>query len=288
MFNRIVSRLAGRRTIPTRTTTPSNINVPSTSTSHLSYAEQKYDLHTRKNIAWKYDDLWDKHKTRLTLPGRSIAYPLQEDNTMKVLWQPNAFIAPSATLVGAMEIWDDASIWYNVIIKADVNLVRIGAYVNVQDNTVIHEALAPLSLDHDGSTIIGHFSTIGHGCLLKACTIEEECLVGMGSILNEGSYMETHSMLGAGSVLERGARVPTGELWVGNPAKFLRMLTEDEIEHIKISAEKYAEVAKEHMDEFYLPYGQQYLEAEKAGYPIGWTEDFWGKKYPKTYTGPKQ
>ncbi len=77
---------------------------------------------------------------------------------------------------------------------------------------MITEALNPLGPDHDGSTIIGHYVTVGHKCLLRACTIEDECLVGMGSVLEEGSYMEHKSMLGAGSVLMKGARVASGEV----------------------------------------------------------------------------
>lgn len=126
----------------------------------------------------------------------------------------DAFIAPSATLTGAVEVWDKSSVWYDCVIRGDSNLVRIGSCTSIQDGTVIREALGPLDVWHDGSTIVGHNVTIGHRCLLRACTIEDGCLVGMGSILQEGSYMEEGSVLGAGSVLTAGTRVPRGEVCV--------------------------------------------------------------------------
>jgi len=161
-----------------------------------------------------------------------------------------AFVAPDATIVGNVILFDKASIWYNVVITAETNSIRVGGYTNIQDGTVIHEALAPLDANHDGSTIVGHFVTVGHNCTLSACTIEDFCLVGMGSTLQEGSYMETYSMLGAGSVLPRGARMRSGEIWVGKPAKFQRKLTYDEYELFKTSAEKYYELSLSHRREF--------------------------------------
>jgi len=292
MFNRLVTRFGKRVVIPTRSAATTATSATGTATNtdtqtpYIDYAA-KYKIFERRNIADQYNDLWDKHRTRVNLPGKSVASPLQEEEVLRTRVQYSSFVAPSASLIGNVEIWDNASIWYNVVIKGDVNLVRIGAFVNVQDNTTIHEALAPLSLEHDGSTIIGHYTTIGHGCKLQACTIEEQCLVGMGSTLCEESYMETMSMLGAGSVLARGARVPKGELWVGNPAKFMRVLTEEEIDKMRDDAKAYWETAEQHKLEYYLPFGTAYLEAEKLGLPVGWTEDFWGNRSPKTYTGPR-
>lgn len=221
----------------------------------------------RINIAHQYTDKYSKHRMRINLDGRAIATPLKDRLSTSV--SNLSYVAPSATVAGNVEVWDYSSVWYGCVIKADVNLVRIGAFTNVQDNTTISEALEPLSAVHDGSTVLGHHVTVGHSCHLTACTVEDECLVGMGSILQEGSYMETHSMLGAGSVLERGARVPSGELWVGSPAKFARHLTAAEIANFRTHARKYAELAGQHKDQF-LPHGTQYIEAEKEGHEIGW------------------
>jgi len=204
---------------------------------------------------------------RINLEGRAIATPLKEQLSTSV--SRVSFVAPSATLAGNVEVWDYSSIWYGCVIKADINLVRIGAFSNIQDNTTIYESLGPISEVHDGSTVVGHHVTVGHSCHLIACTIEDECLVGMGSILQENSYMETHSMVGAGSVLARGARVPTGELWVGSPAKFSRTLTAAEIANFRPHARKYSLLAYDHKRQF-LPHGTQYIEAEKLGFQVGW------------------
>jgi carbonic anhydrase/acetyltransferase-like protein (isoleucine patch superfamily) len=204
-----------------------------------------------------FADKWDKHKTIVRL-----------DKKLNPKLSPETFVAPSATLAGNVEVWDKASIWYNVTIRGDVKLVRIGAWTNVQDNTVITEAFQPIGADHDGSTIIGHYVTIGHGCQLRACTVEDGCLVGMGSILSEGSYMEKNSMLGANSVLLSHDRVPTGEFWAGNPAKKIRNLTEHEIENIRGLAKSYFILSLKHGEEYYL--NNIHLAAEDAGLPIGW------------------
>eukprot|EP01118_Nematostelium_gracile_P007161 TRINITY_DN2317_c0_g1_i1.p1 TRINITY_DN2317_c0_g1~~TRINITY_DN2317_c0_g1_i1.p1 ORF type:complete len:205 (-),score=45.60 TRINITY_DN2317_c0_g1_i1:24-638(-) len=121
-------------------------------------------------------------------------------------------LAEDATLSGNVEVWEFANIWHGVTIRGDVNLVRIGAWTNIQDNCTISEAPGPLHEDHDGSTIVGHFVTVGHDCHLRACTIEDYCQVGMGSVLEEDSYMESKSILGANSVLTSGSRVPTGQV----------------------------------------------------------------------------
>jgi len=214
------------------------------------------------NFAKKFIDKYDRHRQRV---------PLEEGYDPKV-FHPSAFVAPSATLVGNVEVHEGASVWYHCVVKADVFLVRIGPHANVQDGTVISEAFGPLSPDHDGSTIIGHYVTVGHGCILRACTIEEHCLVGMGCILEEGSYMEVNSILAAGSVLRRNQRIPSGQLWAGNPAKFFRDVTIDDLPYLAKTADKYIALAGIHNEEFFLP-NHCYLDAEKQGIKVGWQED---------------
>jgi len=152
------------------------------------------------------------------------------------------FISGSASLIGRVELFPQSSIHHSVIIKGDVNAVVIGFSTNIQDGTVIHEAFAPLDFDHDGSTCIGSFVTIERNCILRGCTIEDDCFVGAGSILEEGSYMEENSMLGPGSVLKKGTRVPAGELWAGNPAKFVRHLSDAQMDELRFyaTAQSYA------------------------------------------------
>jgi len=220
-----------------------------------------------ENHADKFYDQHNMHRMRVNLNGHSLATPLKTKLDTSISWA--CFIAPSATVAGNVEIWDQCSLWYGVVVKADVNLIRIGAFTNIQDNTTIREALAPLDDVHDGSCVIGHYVTVGHGCHLTACTIEDECMVGMGSILKEGSYMEKMSMLAAGSVLEAGARVPTGELWAGSPAKPMRHLTAEEQANFRKHAKTYWWLANDHKRQF-LPMGIEYIEAEEAGHKVGW------------------
>ncbi|KAL6051444.1 Bacterial transferase hexapeptide repeat-containing protein, partial [Balamuthia mandrillaris] len=186
----------------------------------------------------------------------------------------DAFVAPCATLVGKVELWPRSSVWYNCVIASDRpnGLIRIGGDTNIQDGTVIVEASEPVGPDHDGSTIIGSRVTVGHRCYLRGCTIEPLCLVGMGSVLMEGSYMETLSILGAGSVLRPGQRVPTHQLWLGNPARYVRDLTEEEIEGIAKSADKYVIIADKHRDEFQLP-NYVWKDAEDQGIEVGYKLD---------------
>jgi len=205
----------------------------------------------------KYADEYDKHKQR-------IDFDIGFYGRMQPRVSNDAFVAPSATLAGNVEVWDNASIWYGVTIRGDRHLVRVGWCANVQDNTVIDEALEPLAPDHDGSTIVGHSVTVGHSCLLRGTTVEDGCVVGMGSKLLEGSYMEKESQLGANSTLERGQRVPAGELWAGSPARFVRALTDEEIAQAKHVNETYHRLALQHREPFELA-GTQYQELERRG-----------------------
>jgi carbonic anhydrase/acetyltransferase-like protein (isoleucine patch superfamily) len=109
----------------------------------------------------------------------------------------------------------------------------------------------------------------GHGCQLRACTIEDNCLIGMNSIIPEGAYIEKNAMLGAGTVLSPGQRIPSGELWAGNPAKFIRYLTHEEEDNIVTLAENYWRTALEHKEEFSLPVGTAWNEAERLGINVG-------------------
>jgi len=186
-----------------------------------------------------------------------------------------SFIAPSALLMGAVEVGDFSTVWYRCVIRGDHRVVRIGSFVNIQDGTVIREAGRFLNEDHDGSTIIGSYTTIGHQCQIIGATIEPCCHVGMGSVLKEGSYMESYSKLAAGSVLEAGARIPSLELWMGSPAKFVRKLTEEEKIEIFTTSQAYANFGAEHFEWTYeLQEGEAYKQAEKLNLPVGFQKSF--------------
>ncbi|TVU37556.1 hypothetical protein EJB05_10876 [Eragrostis curvula] len=162
----------------------------------------------------------------------------------------DVFVAPSAAVIGDVEIGHGSSIWSNlpVNMSCDVNGIHIGSGTNIQDNSLVHVAKANIS-GKVLPTIIGSNVTVGHSAVLHACTIEDEAFVGMGATLLDGVVVEKHSMVGAGSLVKQNTRIPSGEVWVGNPAKFLRKLTEEEIEFIAQSATNYINLAQVHAAE---------------------------------------
>jgi gamma-carbonic anhydrase len=143
----------------------------------------------------------------------------------------------------------------------DKNKVKIGFKSNIQDRAVIDcsanvdDASLPKDVD------IGSYVTIGHGALLKSCIIGDEVLIGQGAIVEEGSVVEEKCMIAAGAVVTAGTLVPKGQLWAGNPAKFVRDLSEEELAFFKKSADAYSALREAHRDEF-LPYGTAYQSLE--------------------------
>jgi len=175
------------------------------------------------------------------------------------------YIAPSASVIGNVKINVCSSIWYNVVLRGDFNHIEIGGYTNIQDGTVIHESYIPEGRDKfEGKTFIKNFVTIGHNCIIGACTIEAEAFIGMGSIIGRGAIIESRAMLAMGSVVPPHVIIPKGQLWGGNPIRFLRDLTVLEKESLIDLATRYATYGKEHK-QYMLPslYGTQYLDAER-------------------------
>ncbi len=152
----------------------------------------------------------------------------------------DAFVAPSAVLVGDVEIGAGASVWFNCTLRGDENPIRVGARSNVQDGTVIHVH----SLKQ--GTYIGSGVTIGHMVMLHACTIEDGGYVGMGAIILDQAVVEGGAMLAAGALLTQEKRVKRGELWAGRPAKLMRALSDDEMAQLARTAGVYVERAREY------------------------------------------
>lgn len=177
----------------------------------------------------------------------------------------DVWVAPNATIVGDVEICNDASVFYNVVIRGDLNQVRIGNRTNVQDRTVIHTASATAPGLAPG-TSIGNDVTIGHGVTLYSCTIENNAIIGMGAIILDGALIESNTIVAAGSVVPPGRRIPSGQLWAGNPAKYVRDISDDEVADITKQAKDYVAVAATHSDEF-LPYGTAYLDVRLSSIP---------------------
>jgi carbonic anhydrase/acetyltransferase-like protein (isoleucine patch superfamily) len=154
----------------------------------------------------------------------------------------SVFLAPGSVVVGDVEIGSDSGVWYNVTIRGDVHVVRIGSQTNIQEGVVIHET-------HGGQgTHIGDRITVGHKALLHDCTLEDDSFVGMGAIVLDGAKVESHGMLAAGAMLTYGKVVPSGELWAGSPAKFMRRVKDEELSHFEWSYRHYSRLAKEHKE----------------------------------------
>ena len=135
---------------------------------------------------------------------------------------PTAWIAGSADVLGDVTLGEHVSVWYGAVVRGDVNYIRIGDYTNVQDGTVIHVTQG------GHPTIIGKRVTIGHKALLHACTVGDDCLIGMGSILLDGVEIGAGSIVGAGALVTPGKKFPPGSLILGSPAKAVRTVTEKE------------------------------------------------------------
>lgn len=156
-----------------------------------------------------------------------------------------AFVAPGCRLIGDVELGEDVSIWYNCVIRADVNRIRIGARTNIQDGSTIH-CDSPHGDLPGYPTIIGEDCLIGHMVLLHGCTLEDRAFVGMGAIVLNGARIESDGMLAAGAMLTAGKVIPSGQLWAGRPAKYLRDLTPDEIESNQAGVRSYVENGRRH------------------------------------------
>ncbi len=151
------------------------------------------------------------------------------------------FLAPNSTLIGDVEVGDNSSVWFNSVIRGDVNFIRIGKNTNIQDNCVIH-------VTHDTyPTILGDNITVGHSVVLHGCTLKGNTLVGMGSIIMDGVEVEEWVIVGAGSLIPPNKKIPSGVLVLGRPAKVVRELKEEEIKLIEESYKNYLRYKDEYL-----------------------------------------
>lgn len=151
-----------------------------------------------------------------------------------------AFIAPTASIIGDVEIGEGSNIWYGCVLRGDVNPIRIGKNTNIQDGTVIH------TTSNFQGTVVGDDVTVGHLAILHACTVKDKGFVGMQACVMDGALVESMAMLAAGALLTPGKTVPSGQLWSGRPAKFMRDMNEEENKYLLWSAEHYRSLGQEH------------------------------------------
>lgn len=156
---------------------------------------------------------------------------------------PSAFLVESAAVVGDVELGPESSVWFGVVIRGDVNHVRIGARSNVQDGSVVHVT------SHTHPTVLGDDVTVGHRVVLHGCTIRDRCLVGIGAIVLDGAVVGEESMVGAGALVPPGMVVPPRTLVLGAPARVKRDLRPDEIAFFAVSAANYVGYARQYRAE---------------------------------------
>ena len=150
-----------------------------------------------------------------------------------------AFVAANATVIGNVTLGALSSIWYGAVLRGDIHSIEIGEGSNVQDLAVVH-------LADDYGVKVGNYTTIGHSAIIHACTIGDECLIGMGATILDGAVIGDHCIVGANSLVTQRFVAPAGSMILGSPAKVVRSLKESELLGLRGWAEKYIEVAKAH------------------------------------------
>lgn len=150
----------------------------------------------------------------------------------------NVFLADGCKIIGDVTIGKDSSVWFNTVVRGDVNFVRIGEMTNVQDLSMLHVTNKTHPLE------IGNKVTIGHSVTLHGCTLKDNCFIGMSATILDGAVVESNSMVAAGALVKQNFIVPTGKLVAGVPAKVIRNLRPDEVDNIRASAERYKKYAQ--------------------------------------------
>ena len=145
----------------------------------------------------------------------------------------DVYISRGAVVVGDVTLGDSASVWYNAVLRGDINRIVVGHHSNVQDGAVLH-------LADEYPCIVGDYVTVGHSAIVHACTVGDECLIGMGAVILDGAELGAQCIVGARALVTQRTKIPPGSMVLGSPAKVVRQLTEQERTGLKYWAEKYA------------------------------------------------
>lgn len=173
----------------------------------------------------------------------------------------DVFVAPSASVIGDVDINMRSSVMYGAVLRGDNNKIDIGAFTTIGDKAVI-STVKTVEGRPDAVTRIGDYVTIGAGALLQSCVVESRAKIGAGAVVMEGAVVEEYAEVAPGAVVHPGRRVPKGQLWAGNPAVYVQDLSKSDMGHHEEDAQAAADLAVEHATEF-LPVGSVYLDAEK-------------------------
>ena len=153
----------------------------------------------------------------------------------------SVFLAPTASVIGDVEIGAETNIWFGCLVRGDMNAIRIGTRVNIQDLTVVHVD------SRKYGTFIGDNVTIGHAAVIHACTLEDRCFVGMQACVMDGAVLETGAMVAAGALVPPGKTVKAGQLWAGTPARYMRDCADQENQMIERVPPEYWAMAQEYL-----------------------------------------
>jgi len=142
------------------------------------------------------------------------------------------YLAKTAVVIGDVTLGDHSSVWYHAVLRGDINRIVVGHHTNIQDNAVLH-------LADDFACIVGNYVTVGHSAIVHACTVGDECLIGMGAVILDGAIIGEQCLIGARALVTQRMQIPAGSLVMGAPAKIVRALTAEERRGLKHWAEKY-------------------------------------------------
>lgn len=168
---------------------------------------------------------------------------MEFEERLKTFWsrQPvvadNAYIASRAVVIGDVTLGEESSVWYGAVLRGDINRIVVGHHSNIQDNAVVH-------LADDYPCLIGNYVTVGHSAILHACTVEDECLIGMGATVLDGAVVGAQSIVGANALVTMGTAIPPGSLVLGSPAKVVKTLSNEARAGLRHWADKYVANAR--------------------------------------------
>ena len=196
----------------------------------------------RRVAGWAFGSTAAKVGT-CSSPTMTLAERLENHLAREPSVDPTAYVAAGATLIGDVTIGPRASVWPGCVLRGDIQSIVVGEGSNIQDGSVVH-------LADDYGVSIGNYVTIGHMAMIHACTIHDECLIGMSATVLDGAVVGPRAIIGAGALVKKGMEVPPGAVVMGVPGRIVKTLSEDEQVGLRRWAEKYVQVAAAHKAKF--------------------------------------